>query len=67
MQELVRKIDVDEHANKENLIVNRNYRCCFDVEIFKVIVRDVLSFSMIYVYELTFDSLFLYSDLIDLL
>jgi len=67
MQELIRKIDVDEHANKEDMIANRNYRCCFDVEVFKVIVRDILSFSMIYVYELTFDSLFLYSDLIDLL
>lgn len=54
MQALVRKIDVDEHANKEDMIANRSYRCYFDPEVLKVIiVCDVLSFLMIYVYEQT--------------
>lgn len=68
MQALVRKIDVDKHANKEDMIANGSYRCCFDPEVLKVSVaiRDTSSFSMIYRTDKTFDSFFLYSYFINL-
>lgn len=69
MQALVRKIDVDEHKNKEDMITKRSYRCCLYLDVLKVIiVRDALSFSMIHLYEQTghLTLFFVYSDLIDL-
>lgn len=60
MQTLVRKIDVEEHANKEDMIANLSYRCSFDSEVVKVsILRDTSSFSMIYTNtDRAFDSFF---------
>lgn len=40
MQTLLRKIDVDEHANKEDTIANHGYKCYFDPE---VLIKLILS------------------------